>query len=138
MSEDDIPDSDIVGVRKWKGARGSSSEEVIVIFRDVDTHDLACSHARNLGEQIVAPGEKKSNIRLDIPAHLLETFRTLDKHGHLLKQKYGQHLRRHVRFDDENLSLYLDVRKNSSSPWERIMPEQARHERAIREKKDSS
>ena len=73
---------------------------------------------------------------MEIPAHLHDTFRTLDNHGHLLKTKYGSELRRHIRFNDENLSLHLEVRKKNGDRWERIYPEQAACERKERERRE--
>ena len=118
VDEEDVADTDIAGVRKVKGTKGFGAEnECLVILKDTDTRDLVCSHAHNLAGQKLLPNEQVSNIRLEIPAHLRETFRTLDQHGHLLKVKYGKQLRRHIRYDNENLSLYLEVRKNADERW---------------------
>ena len=64
---------------------------------------------------------------------MMDTFRLLDRHGHLLKEKYKGDLKRHIRYDDDNKSLYLDVKPTKTDPWQRILPEEARRERLIRE-----
>ena len=42
-------------------------------------------------------------------------------------------MRRHIRFNDEDRSLVLEVRKSVNERWERIYPEDATEERKIRE-----
>ena len=87
--------------------------ECLVVFADVEKRDFVYSHARNLVGQPIVEGKRESNLRMHVPVHLLECFRTLDKHGHVLKQKYekkGKKIKRHVNYDDEAESLYLDVK----------------------------
>ena len=139
VEEDDIDASDIIDARRVRGRSGGSPTlECLVTFKDVETRDMVCSYARNLGDQRVGEGQQRSNIRMEIPAHLMDTFRLLDRHGHLLKEKYGKDLRRHVRYDDDTLSLYLDVKRSSKDQWRRITPETARRERNTRDRASSS
>ena len=129
----------VVAVRKVKSFGASSvKDECVVIFSDVERRDLVYSHARNLATQTLQGGSRNSKLRMQIPAHLLECFRTLDKHGHLLKLRYekkGIKIKRHINYDDESESLYLDVKISKDDPWERIYPDYARDERRRREKK---
>ena len=129
---------DIATIRKVKSFGGGGiKEECLVIFKDVERRDFVYSHARNLANQKADP-MRRANLRMHIPSHLLECFRTLDKHGHILKQRYekmGKKLKRHVNYDDETESLYLDVKVSKDDPWERVYPEFAREERRKREKK---
>ena len=104
---EDVDDDCILEVRRVRGTRGAApSNEVLVILRDVETRDLVSSFARNLATQD-ASAAQRANIRMEIPMFLMDTFRVLDRHGHLLKEKYGSELRRHVRYDDENMSCLL-------------------------------
>jgi len=136
VEEDDVADHDIVRVRRVRGAGPSLPDECLVTFREIAIRDLVCSHAKNLGEQNLKEGEQRANIRLEIPAHLRETFRTLDTHGHILKTKYGRAFRRHIRYDDENRSRVLEVRTKPGERWERISPDTARFERRVREERE--
>ena len=89
----------VVAIRRVKSfGTANTPNECLVIFADVERRDYVYSHARNLANQPLIGGKREANLRMQIPAHLLECFRTLDKHGHLLKQKYdkrGSKLRRH-------------------------------------------
>ena len=97
VSVDDVADEDLLEVRRVRSARGNAPDnEVLVVLRDVGTRDLVCSHASNLANQDTEG--QRANIRMEIPMFLMETFRTLDRHGHLLKEKYGGELKRHVRY----------------------------------------
>ena len=132
----------VVSVRRVKSFGAAKIDnECLVVFSDIERRDFVYSHARNLATQPILDGKRISNLRMQIPAHLLECFRTLDTHGHLLKLKYekkGIKIRRHVNFDDEAESLYLDVKITKEDPWERIYPDYARSERRKRERRVAS
>ena len=138
VDRDDFSMESITGIRKVKtfGTAGLANE-CLAIFTEVERRDFVFSHARNLANQTVQEGRRQCNIRMHVPAHLLECFRTLDKHGHILKLKYekkGHRLRRHVNFDDDEESLYLDVKTSQDDPWERVYPDYAREQRKKRER----
>ena len=101
----------VTSVRKVKSFGASIvKNECLVMFESVERRDFVYSHARNLADQPLVGGKREANLRIQVPAHLLECFRTLDKHGHVLKMKYeknGMRIKRHVRYDDEAESLYI-------------------------------
>ena len=54
---EDVEDDDITNVRRIKSIRGAApGDEVLVVFKDIETRDLVCSHARNLADQQIKPG----------------------------------------------------------------------------------
>ena len=63
---------------------------------------------------------------MDVPPFLLPTFKQLTDHGYDIRRIHGRETKRYVKFDDERLSLILEVRLPSSTKWIRISPEQAR------------
>ena len=141
VDEEDFDMSSVKTVRRIKSFGTSKIEkECLVMFEDVERRDYVYSHARNLAGQDLKDGKRESNLRMQVPAHLLECFRTLDKHGHVLKMKYekkGRKIKRHVNYDDESESLYLDIKLSKDDPWERVYPDVAREERREREKRMS-
>ena len=138
VGDEDFDIGDVTGVRRIRSPGPGIENECLVIFNSVERRDFVYSHARNLAGQPVVNGKRIYNLRMHVPSHLLECFRTLDQHGHLLKLRYdklGNKLRRHVNYDDDAESLYLDVKVSKDEPWERVYPEFAREERKRREKK---
>ena len=69
---------------------------------------------------------------MEIPAHLRQVFRLLESHGGLLKQKF-KHAKRSIKFDDEAMSLTMDVKISMDDEWERITESDARISKAERE-----
>ena len=60
---------------------------------------------------------------MDIPTHLMSVFKLLEDHGRQMKLKYGAEFKRHIRFDDSERNLYLNVRLPGELSWTRIGPD---------------
>ena len=88
-------------------------KEVLVRFRNTATRDVAQSYASNLADSAGTAG-----LRLEIPDFLRGLFRRFETHGAALRSKHGT-VKRAVRFDDENMSLSMDV-KLDNTQWHRI------------------
>ena len=71
------------------------------------------SYASNL-----ASVQGKAGIRLEVPDFLRGLFRQYESHAATLRSKFGQ-VKRAIRFDDVEQSLYMDV-KLDSTDWHRI------------------
>ena len=99
--------------------RSKIKDKVLVRFSNSQERDVAQSYATNLAD---AGGE--AGLRLEIPDYLRRLFRLYEAHAAALRAKYGD-VRRAVRFDDINKSLYMDV-KLESTDWHRISAEEMR------------
>ena len=76
-------------------------------------------------------------MRLDYPAFLGGTFRNLEWYGAHLRKEHGMGTRRNIRFDEENLSLYMDVLlPGAEQKWLRVSPQMA--EEAKRENQQNN
>ena len=127
----------VEGVRKLRsGGSNNNRWEILVIFTDVGTRDFIYSHARHLAGSTDMEGKRTAGIKMEIPVHLLPVFRTLEKHGHILKQRSGAEMKRQIMYDDDEMSLYLDVKITRDAPWQRVMPSVAKKERMIREERE--
>ena len=61
-----------------------------------------------------------------MPDHLCGVFRNLEKYGHALKMEHGQGFKRRIKYDDGQLSLYMDaILPGANQDWYRIFPEEA-------------
>lgn len=118
------------------GRAGNTRIEILIVFNNIDTRDFVHSHARNLASHVDQKGKRTAGIKMEVPVHLLSTFKVLEKHGHELKKKYGAPLRRQIMYDDDNQSLYLDVKMSQESSWERVSPDTAEAERMVRERRE--
>lgn len=90
--------------------------EALVTFHDRDFF----SKARNLSEYRDDSGAPTAGIRLDVPPFLLPTFKLLNDHGYEIRNANGRDTRRYIKFDEQNLSLYLEVRLPGQSKWIKI------------------
>ena len=59
-------------------------------------------------------------MRLDYPAHLGSDYRALDAYGARLRTRIGQGFRRNLRFNDDDMGLYMDVYLPKQKQWVRV------------------
>ena len=57
---------------------------------------------------------------------MLPTFKLLNNHGFEIRASHGREKKHYIKFDEDNLSLYLEVRLPGQLKWIKIKPEQAR------------
>ena len=93
--------------------RSKIHDEVLVRFTTSQARDVVQSYAVNLSEAGGTAG-----LRLDVPDHLRGLFRLFEVHAAALRDRYGT-VKRAIRFDDTEMSLYMDV-KLGHTGWHRI------------------
>ena len=91
------------------------TDEVLVLFRDVETRDMVQSYATNLANH-----RGKAGMRLEVPCHLTGHFKCLERYGHSVKKEHGSELKWHVNFDDVERSLRISVKLPGADKWDRI------------------
>ena len=118
----DLQDGSIVDIKRITTGRRKNAvkDEVIVTFDSIHSRDIAASYAPNLADHRAANGANSAGIRLEIPDHLRGVFRTLERHGHNLKDTHKAGLRRSIKYDDTDLTLVLDACLPNSSDWFRV------------------
>ena len=50
-------------------------------------------------------------------------FKLLERHGHSLQSRHGQELKCHIRFDDDERDLVLEVKLPGEESWTRLSPQ---------------
>ena len=119
VPKDYLPQSAVQHVeRVHAGRRQKIKDEVIVQFTNVRIRDMVASYASNLAKY--KNSNPPVNFRLEIPDCLRDVFRTLEKYGHTLKDRLGPGLKRHIKFDDQKKTLYMDVCKPTETEWIRV------------------
>ena len=121
---DSIAIKEIIRVRS--SPNGNVHQEVRVTFASVSDRDFVNSRATNLEEYRDGSGRPEAGVRMDVPPFLLTTFKQLNDHGYDIRRAHGPKTKRYVKFDEERLSLILEVRLPRAVKWLRISPEQAR------------
>ena len=121
----------ILTIRRSRTAFSSKiKNEVIVIFDTTSTRDFVCSHSKNLGKLGPGLNRLEFGLRLDYPAFLGSDYRILDAYGAKLRRRFGQDFKRNMKFDDDLMALYLDI-KLPNKRWIKITPKLAREDRSI-------
>ena len=110
----------ITGIKKHVDPRSKTSDEITVVFETKEMRDTVKSKAHHL-----AGYKDNAGMRLHIPNYLQKYFRLLVKLAFIMKKKHPS-LKRNVKFDEENLGLFMDIQASKDHPWRRVKPEQAR------------
>ena len=127
IDEEILDDELVVRVRRSRPPRQSRVKfEVLVTLEDKFARDIISAGGKNLADYIDTEGFPTAGVRLDYPAHLGSSFRTLDWYGKEMRDKHGRGTRRNIKFDDDEESLYLDVCLPGEEYWHRITPEAAK------------
>ena len=115
-----IADMGEVRIRKVLERKPKFKDEAIVLFEDKRIRDTVKAQAYRL-----ASCRDEAGMRLHLPNHLQKDFKALMSLSYELKKK-NPDLRRNVKFDENDLGLYMDIQIKKDGHWKRVNPEQAR------------
>lgn len=100
--------------------------EVCLTFEEIDDRDFIASLAVNLGDLVQSDGCPQAGILMDVPGFLLPTFRDLNSYAFNVRKSHGKKTKTHIKFDDANASLLLELKLPASDNLLRTSPTQAR------------
>ena len=98
--------------------------EVIVEFDNQNIRDLVAARGVRLKDYIDKEKRPTCGIRIEVPEHLLPTFRVLNRYGNSLKRRVSSTFKKHVKFDDYGRNLFLQI-KVGSDEWLNVAPDEA-------------
>ena len=132
---DDMNLGKIERIRRIHTARRRTKikDELLVTFVDVAYRDYIMSHTKNLAAFPVQEG--RPGTRLDYPEFLAKDFRLLETFGARMRSRLGEGFKRCVKFDDDQMRLYLDIKLPESPEWMSITPEIAQEVKLEDDKK---
>lgn len=107
--------------------------EVIVRFKHNKDRDTVLGSVGKLSDCINEQGRPTAGVRIQVLAHLQASFRSLFKYGQMLRARYGQGTRRHIKFDDTNQSLFLNAKLPGDESWSQVSLDVARRGLKARE-----
>ena len=141
ISEDVMSQDDIESIRQVneRGAPlGNVNAEVLVTFVCPRKRDIILSHASNLAPYVDGAGRPTAGIRLEIPTELDGTFRLLSRFGTRLRARHREGTKRHIKFDDYEASLFINVKLPGDDRWTRISPATARADQENSSREESA
>ena len=80
-----------------------------MVFSDSFARDDILTRGPMLSDYRDAKGKPTAGIRLDIPGHLMGVFKSLEAFGFALRRKHGPTLRKHIKFDELEETLYIQA-----------------------------
>ena len=113
IAEEDVLQEDIESVTAVPNPRvrvGNVRDEAIVTFYSHVKRDAIMSGAVNLATHVDTAGQPTAGLRLELPPELMDTFRLLSQFGTRLRARHGEGTKRHVKFDDMEASLYMNIK----------------------------
>ena len=104
----------------------AAKREVVVTFTHISTRDSVVGASARLAQYIDDNRKPTAGIRMEIPRRLRAAFASLYKYGQQLRSRHGEGTRKHVKFEDNNRTLYLNVKLPGDETWSRVSLEVAR------------
>ena len=133
ISEDEVSPDDIESIVTVPDPRlpiGNLHDEAIVTFYCARKRDSLLANAANLASFRDSAGRPTAGVRLGFPVELDDTFRLLSRFGTRLRARHGEGTKRHVKFDDHESSLIMNIKLPGDEQWSRVTPSMAREDLA--------
>ena len=128
IPESDIGPEDIESVTAIPEPRytaGNLNKEALVTFYCPRKRDVVVANSPNLSN-LMDNGVPTAGLRLEIPNELMSQFRLLTRFGTRLRARHGAGTKRHVKFDDIEGSLYMNIKLPGDESWSKVSVETAR------------
>ena len=94
--------------------------EVVLTFKDKEILDRVLVASPRLAGCVDDAGRPTAGIRLEIPRRLKSAFSVLYKYGNQLRRRHGTELKKHIRFDEANLSIFMKVKLPGDDTWSEV------------------
>ena len=110
------------------GSSKFAPEEALVVFSDSSVRDSVIGSSGKLAGMY---DQNRNNaptagIRIVVPTHLRSTEKQLSDYGRRIRSKHGKGTKTHVKFDDRDYSIYLNIKMKEDTSWSKVYPEYAR------------
>ena len=96
--------------------RNKNADEYIATFESKQVRDAVKAAASNLANHRDTAG-----MRLHVPDHLQRDFQALMNLSYDLKKRHPD-LKRNIKFDEEDMGLFMDIRLDAEREWKRDKP----------------
>lgn len=126
VPEEDLSPDDIESIASVKNPRvgvGHVHDEAVVTFY---CRDILLAAAQNMSSFVDDHRRPTAGIRLEIPPKLDGTFRLLSRFGARLRARHGEGTKRHIKFDDIEGSLCVNIKLPGDERWSNVSPAMAK------------
>ena len=123
IPEDDLGPEDIedvVAIPDPEYATGNLRKEALVTFFCPRKRDMLLSKSPNLATRIDSDGRPTAGLRLEILDELMRQFRILSRFGTRLRARHGLGTKRHIKFDDMDGSLFMNIKLPGDDTWSEV------------------
>lgn len=107
--------------------------EIIVLFSSISIRDTVVGASGKLASFVDNAGKPTAGIRMEVSPALRTTFSALYKFGQHLRTRHGAQTRKHVKFDDLEKTLFLNIKLPGDEKWSRVSLEVAKRGLRTRE-----
>ena len=114
-----------------------ASNEIQITFKSVETRDSVIGASGRLAGKVDEQGRPTAGIRIEVPQGLKDAFSVLYKFGQVLRTRHGAGTRRHVKFDDVDRTLFLNIKLPGDDRWSRVDVDLARRSISTRNRIES-
>ena len=111
-----------------------TKDEALVVFTNAEVRDTVLGSSNKLAPMMDERRQPTAGIRLEIPAGLRPAFKILDNYGQMLRRRHGVGTRRHVKFNDLDCSLFLNIKLPGDDKWSKVTLDMARRGVLARER----
>ena len=115
----------IVAIPNSKHTQGNLNKEALVTSFCQRKRDTVVSHAPNLAK-LMDKGAPTAGIRLEIPESLMGHFRLLSRFGTRIRARHGLGTKRHIKFDDVDGTLFMNIKLPGDETWSKVSVETAK------------
>lgn len=110
----------------------AAKDEAILTFKLTHVRDAVIGQSGKLASRVDTSGRPTAGIRIEVPNSLRGSFATLYKYGQQLRQRHGPGTRRHIKFNDAERTLFLNVKLPGDLRWSRVEEDFARRGLQVR------
>ena len=109
-----------VEIKQHRDPKLKYKDETMVLFEVKEVRNAVKAQASNLANH-----RDKVGMRLEVPNHLQKEFKLLMNTDFDLKRKHKD-MKRNVKFDEDEMNMFMDVQLRKDGAWNRIKPDQAK------------
>ena len=99
-------------------------DEIVALFATPQIRDMVMSRGPKLAGFVDKDRKPTCGLRQEIPNHLVPSFRILHKYGINLKKR-APDAKKHIKFDDYNRTLFIQVKVDEDSEWINVSVDEA-------------
>ena len=90
--------------------RARIKDEIHATFSSQFNRDEFASKGRLLGNDVDGEGKPTAGFHLDVPDYLAADFKAVNDCGFPMRNVHGRETRKYIKYDDENYSLFLELK----------------------------